>query len=302
VDRPDGGYQKVLAVGAPGGKARRVSLDRLVARARIGRFDYNIRLTLGHNTLLRHLYLRTWFQHNAMAASHLMPGTNQIRVEVANEEALQLAPLTLVYRYRDAPDWKDPIRTLERRVTHSGETFTVTLPQTERLPQMQDLTLRFGQLAWKPPRLSRRARMLTDFTQRDAHRTWQADAPLQLRQDEQGLLIVCPRKATYPQISLDGLQEDWTDYEAVVIELENLGSKAQKIVFRVRSNNTNTERTDVHFLVHPGAAVLRVPVRALRKTRLDAITKIYLMTYEVPDTGCQIRVQRIVLEPPRSDL
>ena len=60
-------------------------------------------------------------------------------------------------------------------------------------------------------------------------------------------MVVCPRKETYPQISIDGLKEDWSDYEAMVIELENLGTKTQMIVFRVRSNDTNDQRTDVNY-------------------------------------------------------
>jgi hypothetical protein len=55
-------------------------------------------------------------------------------------------------------------------------------------------------------------------------------------------LVVCPRKETYPQISIDGLKEDWSDYEAMVIELENLGTKTQMIVFRVRSSIVRRRR------------------------------------------------------------
>src|SRR5262249_25056811 len=100
--------------------------------------------------LLHQLHVRSWFQHNAMAAPHLMPGTNVIKVEVANEEGLTQAPLALIYRYREAPQWDGPVKTIEQQVKKSGETFRVELPQTETLPQMRALPLRYGKLAWNP--------------------------------------------------------------------------------------------------------------------------------------------------------
>src|SRR5262249_14090014 len=101
-------------------------------------------------TVLKQMHLRSWFQHNAMAAPHLMPGANAIKVAVADEKALQTAPLTLIYRYREAPKWDGPNKVVEQQVTKNGETLRVDLPQTERLPQMRDLTLRYGKLAWNP--------------------------------------------------------------------------------------------------------------------------------------------------------
>jgi len=302
VDQHGGGWHKLFAGGRPGEKLYRVPLDRVVARSGVGRHQYNVRIVLGEDSTLNNIYLRTWFQHNAMAAPHLMPGKNNVTVEVAGGDGLKTAPLTLVYRYRDAPDWDGPVKTVERRIARSAETFAVTLPQTDKLPQMRDLTLRYGQLAWTPPKQVRPDHVIADFTQEKDFGGWQADAPLKVSHDGQGLLIICPRKETYPQISLDRLKENWSDFEAVVIELENVGPKPQTIVFRARSNDTNDQRTDVNFEVRPGPAELRVPIKSLRKTQVDAITKIYLMTYEVPDDGCKVRIKRIVLQPNRSGL
>jgi len=302
VDQHGGGWQKLFTGGRPGEKLYRVPLDRAVARSGVGRHQYNVRIVLGEQSTLKNMYLRTWFQHNAMAAPHLMPGKNNVTVEVANEDALKAAPLTLVYRYRDAPNWDGPVKTVERRIVRSAETLPVTLPETDKLPQMCDLTLRYGELGWTPPKQVRPDRVIADFTQQKGIGGWQADDPLKVSHDGQGLLVVCLGKETYPQISLDGLKEDWSDFEAVVIELENLGREPQTIVFRARSNDTNDQRTDVNFEVQPGPAELRVPLKSLRKTQVDTITKIYLMTYEVPEGGCRVRVKRIVLQPDRSGL
>ncbi|NQT36451.1 MAG: hypothetical protein HQ581_03125 [Planctomycetes bacterium] len=302
VDQHGGGWQKLFAGGRPGEKQYRVPLDRIVARSGVGRHEYNVRIVLGEDSVLKNMYLRTWFQHNAMAAPHLMSGENNVTVDVANEDALKAAPLTLVYRYRDAPNWDGPVKTVEQRIARSAETFSVPLPKADKLPRMRDLTLRYGQLAWTPPKQVRPDRIIADFTQQKDFSDWQADAPLQVSHDGQGLLVVCPRKETYPQVSLDGLNEDWSDYDAVVIELENVGPKTQAIVFRARSNDTNDQRTDVTFKVQPGPAELRIPIKSLRKTQADSITKIYLMTLDVPEEGCKIRVKRIVLQPDRSGL
>ena len=302
ADQHGGGWQKLFAGGRPGEKLYRVPLDRAVARSGVGRHQYNVRIVLGENSTLKNMYLRTWFQHNAMAAPHLMPGENNVTVDVANKVALKAAALTLTYRYRDAPNWDGPVKTVERRIARSGETFKVALPETEKLPRMRDLTLRYGQLVWTPPKQVRPDRVIADFTQQKDFRGWQADGPLKVGHDGAGLLVVCPEKESYPQISLDGLKEDWSDYEVVVIELENLGPKAQTIVFRAQSNDTNDQRTDMNFEVQPGPAELRVPVKSLRMTQVGAITKIYLMTLNVPEGGCKIRVQRIVVQPDRSEL
>jgi len=77
-----------------------------------------------------------------MAAPHLMPGKNKVTFTVAN-------PVVLIYRYKEAPDWKDE-KVIERTITQSPFTSAADLPETAKLPQMQDLTLRCGTLLWVP--------------------------------------------------------------------------------------------------------------------------------------------------------
>src|SRR5207249_596551 len=117
-------------------------------QASVGRHEYTLKIAIKGQAVLHKMHLRSWFQHNAMAAPHLMPGANVVTVAVADDKALQDAPLVVIYRYRDAAKWDGPVKALEHRVTKSGETFRVELPQTEKLPQMRDLTLRYGKLAW----------------------------------------------------------------------------------------------------------------------------------------------------------
>ena len=74
----------------------------------------------------------------------------ELKAAGPDDKALQTAPLTVVYRYREAPKWDGPIKVVEQQVTKNGETFRVDVPQTEKLPQMRDLTLRYGKLAWNP--------------------------------------------------------------------------------------------------------------------------------------------------------
>jgi hypothetical protein len=148
VDQPQGGWQKVLEIQGANEKVQVAELDKAVARSNVGRQDYTVRMTLRGKPQLRRMHLRTWFVHNAMAAPHLMPGSNHVTVEVANEEALKAAPLTLVYRYREAPQWTGPVVEVKRRIEKNGDNFVAELPVTEKLPQMRDLTLRYGELAW----------------------------------------------------------------------------------------------------------------------------------------------------------
>ncbi|MEX1098070.1 MAG: hypothetical protein WED34_18655 [Planctomycetales bacterium] len=132
-------------------KVQTLSLDKHVVRANRGRYEYGVRIRLeGHHTALRRQHLKTWFQHNAMAAPHLMPGKNRVTVEVAEEAGLKAAPLTVVYRYKDAPKWDGAVKSVEQTVTKNGQSFDVALPETDKLPQMQDLTIRYGALAWRP--------------------------------------------------------------------------------------------------------------------------------------------------------
>src|SRR5690606_19951110 len=98
-------------------KVETVSLDKLVVKANVGRYGYGVRIRLEGNATLKNQYLRTWFQHNAMAAPHLEPGKNVVTVEVADQSPLEAAPLTLVYRYKDAPQWDGEVKTIEKQVT-----------------------------------------------------------------------------------------------------------------------------------------------------------------------------------------
>jgi hypothetical protein len=160
VDQKSGGFQSVFRGGEAGRKTYRVDLDRAVAQPSVGRHDYRLKIAIKGKAVLHRLHLRSWFQHNAMAAPHLMPGANVVTVIVADDKALHEAPLAVIYRYREAGNWDGPIKAIEHRAAKSGETFRVALPQTEKLPQMRDLTLRYGQLAWNPddgkPTLGRR--------------------------------------------------------------------------------------------------------------------------------------------------
>lgn len=150
VDQASGGRLTVLQTKESGKKTYSANLDKAVVRSRSGRYEYTVKIGLKGKAAVGKIHLRTWFVHNAMAAPHLLPGKNVVKVEVANEEVLKKVPLTLIYRYRDAPQWDGTTRAWERRVGKSGETFEVELPQTEKLPQMRDMTLRHGKLAWTP--------------------------------------------------------------------------------------------------------------------------------------------------------
>jgi len=231
-----------------------------------------------------------------MAAPHLMPGRNRVTVNVANPPAVKAQPLTVVYRYKEAPGWTD-LKVIEKQVPRCPFTFDAELPETAKLPQMQDLTIRCGQLNWVPPKKVSPNRVVFNFARRAAMQNWRADAAMKLSHDGVGMVLAVAGKATYPQASVAELKEDWSEYGNLVIELENLRDKPQEVVFRVRSNKTNDERTDVQQRVEKGKAVFRIPIAGLRKTKVDAITRIYLMTYDVPETGCKIRVTKIYLEP-----
>ena len=136
------------------------SLDSVVVKGPVGLHAYQVRFALKGKAVLKHFYLSTVFTHNAMAAPHLMPGKNQVKVTVAKEETLKASPLTVAYRYREAPAeatklldstaWTGDIKTVSKQVDKSPFTFEVALPDTAKLPQMQDLTFRCGELAWRP--------------------------------------------------------------------------------------------------------------------------------------------------------
>ncbi len=145
----DGKWTEVLTAKDAGKKAYVAEFDKVVVRPNQGRHACEVKFKLGGKATLERLHVKTVFTHNAMAAPHLMPGKNGVTVTVANPEALKASPLTVVYRYKEAPDWKDE-KTVEKTASESPFTFALELPETAKLPQMQDLTLRCGKLHWVP--------------------------------------------------------------------------------------------------------------------------------------------------------
>ncbi len=293
----DGKWHRVMTAGDPGRREYRASLSRFVVRPSRGRHVYQLKFAIQGKAALHRFHLRTVFVHNAMAAPHLMPGRNNVTLTVA--DAAKADALALIYRYADAPAWKD-VKVIERSATRYPLTFVADLPETKKLPQMRDLTLRCGTLNWTPKTRQVPDKVLCDFSQPGSVKDWRADPEIALSHDGVGMVLDVAKKATYPQASLSGPKADWRGFRNVVIELENLGPGPQEVVFRVRSNEDNTQRSDVQQTVGRGELVMRIPIAGLTKTRIDAITKIYLMTYQVPDAGCRIRVKRIYLEPPGS--
>jgi len=292
----DGKWQPILTASRRGRHEYRASLDKVVVRASRGRHTYELRFRVHGGAALERFHLKTIFVHNAMAAPHVMPGANEVTLTVADPASAAGRPMAVIYRYKPAPGWAN-LKTIEKTTTRYPFTFAVNLPQTKKLPQMQDLTLRCGKLHWVPRTKVLPNRMLCDLSRPEAVKAWQADPDIRLSHDGVGMLLAVARKTTYPQASLAGLKEDWSSYRTVVVELENLGPAAQEVVFRVRSNEDNNQRTDVQQTIGRGKTVMRIPTAGLTKTRIDAITKVYLMTYQVPPAGCRIRVRRIYLEP-----
>ena len=145
----DNHWTPVLTAKDPGRRQYVAEFDKVVVRPNQGRHTYDVKFKIQGKAALEHFYLQTVFAHNAMAAPYLMPGKNRVTLTVANPEALQADPLTLVYRYKDAPEWKEE-RVVEKTASQSPLGFEVDLPETAKLPQMQDLTLRCGRLAWLP--------------------------------------------------------------------------------------------------------------------------------------------------------
>ena len=295
----DNRWQQVTTAGERGRREHRASLSRFVVRPSRGRHAYQLRFAIKGKATLHRFNLRTVFVHNAMAAPHLMPGANTVTLTVADSPAAKADALTLIYRYADAPGWTD-VKVIEKTAATYPLTFVADLPETKKLPQMRDLTLRCGTLDWTPKTTRLPDKVLCDFSQPGSVKDWHADPGIALSHDGVGMVLAVAREATYPQASLTGPKADWRGFKNVVIELENLGPAPQEVVFRVRSNEDNSQRTDVQQTVGRGKFVMRVPIAGLTKTRIDAVTKIYLMAYQVPQAGCKIRVRRIYLEPPGS--
>jgi hypothetical protein len=299
----DGGksYKGVFTAEKMGSREYRTSLGSTVIRPARGRHEYQLRFALKGKAALKRFHLKTIFTHNAMASPHLMPGRNKVTVTVANPQALKTEPLAVIYRYKDAPNWSGPVKTVEKAVPASPFAFEVSLPETEKLPQMQDLTLRCGKLHWVPPKKVVPDKVVFDFSGPESIAGWMSKASPQIKitHDGEGMVMAVAEKATYPQARCAPPVTDWSEFRSVVVEADNLGPKPQKLVLRVQSNNTNDQRSDVELVARPGRNVLRASLAALRKTRLNAVTNVYLMTYQVGRDGCKVRIRRIYLEPTK---
>ncbi|MCW8132485.1 MAG: hypothetical protein KIS92_19210 [Planctomycetota bacterium] len=295
----DGAQWTALAASTEAGaKLVRVPLDAVIVKPNVGLHAYQLKFELKGKAVLNHFYARTYFQHNAMAAPHLMPGKNTVTLTVKDGAALAAAPVSVIYRYKDAPAWNGEIKSVEHVAKASPATFTVELPETgEKLPQMQDLTLRCGTLAWFPKKDGVAERVFEDFSKAEAVQAWGADKPLKLSHDGAGMLIESDAASPYPQASRSKLAEDWSAYKDVVIEIENLGPAKQEVQLRVRSHEDNAKRTDVPNTVSKGKSTWIVPLSSLTKTDLKSIDKIYFMTVNVPAEGCKIRVTKMTLRP-----
>ena len=153
-------WTAVLEAKDTGKKEYKASFDKIAVKTEPGLHAYQVKLTLKGKATLNRFFLQTTFTHNAMAAPHLMPGKNTYTLAAGKPESLKASPVTVVFRYKDAPagkgatkdctDWKGEVKTVEKKSDASPFKFEVAVPETDKLPQMQDLTLRCGTLFWKP--------------------------------------------------------------------------------------------------------------------------------------------------------
>lgn len=143
-------WAPVLSGKDSGKKEYKGVFDKDVAKAATGRHDYQVKLALKGKAVLHKILLQTIFSHNAMAAPHLMPGKNKVTLTAAAGADLKAAPLTVIYRYKEAPKWDGEVKIIEKTADANPFVFEADLPESEKLPQMQDLTIRCGTLAWTP--------------------------------------------------------------------------------------------------------------------------------------------------------
>lgn len=282
-----------------GEKQYKVDISAQIVQPTTGLHEYKVKFVLNGNAKLNNFYLRTIFTHNAMSAPHLMPGKNNITLSVGNPEVLKNSPITVVYRYKDAPKWSEE-KTIEKVIDAAPFTFEAVLPESEKLPQMTDLTLRNGKINWFPQLNATPDKVLCDFSKPEAVSLWKADDPLTVTHDGTGMLISADKKSTMSQASMGKLTENISAYKDLIIELENLGEK-QEVVFRACSNdNTKEERTDISHNVGKGKYTMTIPLASLTKVKLNNVTKIYFMMLNSPDTGCKIRINKITLTTDKS--
>ena len=292
-------WRKVFS--ATESKEYHTSLGSTVIRARIGLHEYQLKFTLKGDAQLKKFHLRTIFTHNAMASPHLMPGKNKVTVNVANARSLRGGQLTVIYRYKSAPKWDGEAVSVSKAVTTSPFTFNIDLPKTDKLPQMQDLTLRSGKLHWVPEKKTSPNKIVFDFSRPDSVTPWtlMSDPTIKLSHNGVGMLISLDEKSDFPQVRAAPTVTDWSEYANVVVEVDNIGPKDQTVILRVRSGEDNAQRSDLQFTATKGANVLRAAVTGLRKTKLNNVQQVYIMAHHTPAEGCKIVVKRIYLEPKK---
>jgi len=207
----------------------------------------------------------------------------------------------VIYRYKDAPNWSGPVKTIEKVVPAGGLTFQANLPETKKLPQMQDLTLRCGKLNWVPAKKVSPNKVVFDFSPPQSVQPWtlKSGPPVVLTHDGEGMVISVGEKAQFPQIRTAPEFTDWSEYLNVVVEADNLGPKDQTLILRVRSGESNDQRSDIELIAKKGRNVLRASLAALKKTKLKAVDQVYIMTHQVPEEGCKVRIRKIYLEPKK---
>ena len=105
----------------------------------MGTRGYRLRFELaGAKARLVGFELTTVFQHNMYAQPQLMPGKNEIKVVVANPEALKATKFVVEFAW-DGPDGK--LKTERKAIDKSPFTFAIDIPDGPDLPRMRHLLL-----------------------------------------------------------------------------------------------------------------------------------------------------------------
>ncbi|MCK5528496.1 MAG: hypothetical protein KAI74_02325 [Kiritimatiellae bacterium] len=294
----NGTFTKVFTATSGDSNEYSAILDSVIVLTKaVGLHKYQLKFKLNGNAKLKNFYLKTIFVHNAMSAPQLMPGKNNVKVEVANADALKKTPLTLIYRYKDAPGWSKK-QVIEKTITKSPFIFKAKLPDTDRLPQMTDITLRCGTLAWEPESLVLPDKIVFDFSEEAARKQWSEAGPIKISSDKDGIIFSSDTKTGYHQVSTGTLTEDWTGYANLVIEYDNMGPKPQFTVFRIKSDG-QSKKADIQQTLALGETTVRVPLTGV-KANLAKITKLYLMPLNASEEGCKIKIKRVFLEPKQA--
>ena len=195
----------------------------------------------------------------------------------------------------DASDWKGEVKIVEHSFTGAPLSFDAVLPESAKLPQMQDLTLRCGTLSWDPS-TERKAKTIADFGVTKSTEGWTADNTVALSHDGTGLLMDVSKELPAPQITL-ALKDDWKGYKEVLIEYENLGTQRQNMALRVTSNDKKEELSEIQLPAAAGKGSMVFPTVSLFKSKLNAVSKLSLAMVKTPKEGCKLRILRIVLIP-----